>query len=335
MSVTNGSQIGVDTGKVVSIAQQMIEINNRQVGDFSAVEEALKRLGAEWSEPSDVATAAFKCFDQIKTKYFDPTVAERRELAQFLCDAVGIGYENTENQNKKVLEGLFDVGETAPSIDKSNQEVSNNTISNTTSTNVEEVNNRLDSVEMICNKFVDANKDNVDDGDFIFSGCVLTTVVNLMRRKQAVNNEPITITKEDVINLGYAKWENRLDSEFYRGKSAYTALNMQWGDYGSQGLCEQLGFDMESKTANITEELLIEKLNSHPEGILLYSKGKQDHAILVTEYKNGDFYVVDPNDGGTPVKFSECDACASEWGSFKNYSFQQILGNAYRISWLN
>ncbi len=116
MSVTNGSQIGIDTGKVVAVAQQMIEINNRLISDFSAVEEALKRLGAEWSEPSDVAAAAFKCFDEIKTKYFDPTVAERCELAQFLCDAVGIGYENTENQNKKVLEGLFDVGETSPSI---------------------------------------------------------------------------------------------------------------------------------------------------------------------------------------------------------------------------
>lgn len=321
----------IDTSKVKAIAGEMIDINNCYKDDFSAVEQAINRLKTDWQQPQKVSSAAFACFDEIKAKFFEPSITERRELAQFLCDAVGIGYEEAENTNKKILEGLFDVVGTVSSIIGSNQQDSNNT----TVSNNEEIKNRLDSVEMFHNKFVDINTDGVADGDFISLGCVLTTSVNLMRRKQAVNNEPITITKKDVINLGYARWDDSLDSGYYKGKSAYIARNMQWGDNGSQGLCEQLGFDMESKSGNITESLLIEKLNSHPEGILLYSKGSQSHAILVTEYKNGDFYVVDPNDGGTPVKFSECNACASNYGVFYNYSFQQVLDNAFRISWLN
>lgn len=320
----------IDTAKVKTIAGEMIAINNRYSEDFSAVEQAIDRLKNDWQQPQKVSSAAFACFDEIKAKFFEPSISESREMAQYLCDAVGIGYEEAENANKKLLEGLFDVVGIASQIVESTQQDSNST----TISNNEEIRNRLDSVKMLRNKFVDENRDGVADGDFISQGCVLTTSVNLMRRKQAVNNETITITKQDVIDLGYAKWDT-IDSGYYEGKTAYIARNMQWGDNGSRGLCEQLGFDMESRTGTITESLLIEKLNSHPEGILLYSQGSGDHAILVTEYRDGDFYVVDPNDGGAPVKFSECNACASSYGTFKNMSFQQVLGNAYRISWLN
>lgn len=322
----------IDTAKVKTIAGEMIAINNRYNEDFSVVEQAINRLKNDWQQPQKVSSAAFACFDEIKTKFFEPSISESREMAQYLCDAVGIGYEEAENANKKLLEGLFDVVGSASSIVELTQQDSNST----TISNNEETKNRLDSIEMLCNKFVDNNHDGVADGDYISRGCVLTTSVNLMRRKQAVNNEPITITKQDVIDLGYTTW-GEIDGGYYNGKTAYKARNMQWGDNGSRGLCEQLGFDMESRTGTgtITESLLIEKLNSHPEGVLLYSKGSDDHAILVTEYRDGDFYVIDPNDGGAPVKFSECNACTSEYGAFKNMSFQQVLDNAGRISWLN
>ena len=100
----------IDTSKVKTIASEMIDINNRYKDDFSEVEQAINRLKTDWQQPQKVSSAAFACFDEIKTKFFEPSITERRELAQFLCDAVGIGYEEVENTNKKLLEGLFDVG---------------------------------------------------------------------------------------------------------------------------------------------------------------------------------------------------------------------------------
>ncbi len=101
----------IDTSKVKAIASEMIDINNRYRDDFSAVEQAINRLRTDWQQPQKVSSAAFACFDEIKAKFFEPSITERRELAQFLCDAVGIGYEEAENTNKKILEGLFEVVE--------------------------------------------------------------------------------------------------------------------------------------------------------------------------------------------------------------------------------
>lgn len=106
----------IDTSKVKVIAGEMIDINNRYKDDFSAVEQAINRLRTDWQQPQKVSSAAFACFDEIKAKFFEPSITERRELAQFLCDAVGIGYEEAENTNKKILEDLFDVIATIPSI---------------------------------------------------------------------------------------------------------------------------------------------------------------------------------------------------------------------------
>ncbi len=99
----------IDTSKVKTIASEMIDINNRYRDDFSAVEQAINRLKTDWKQPQKVSSAAFSCFDEIKAKFFEPSVTERRELAQFLCDAVGIGYEEAENTNKSLLEQLFNV----------------------------------------------------------------------------------------------------------------------------------------------------------------------------------------------------------------------------------
>lgn len=119
----------IDTSKVKSIASEMIDINNRYKDDFSAVEQAINRLKNDWQQPQKVPSAAFACFDEIKAKYFDSAIQERQELAQYLCDAVGIGYEEVEKTNKKLLEGLFDVVATIPSIIGGNN-------TNTTSTEI-------------------------------------------------------------------------------------------------------------------------------------------------------------------------------------------------------
>lgn len=100
----------IDTSKVKTIASKMIDINNRCKDDFSAVEQAINRLKNDWQQPQKVASSAFACFDEIKSKFFEPTNTERRELAQYLCEAVGVGYEEVENTNKNLLEQLFEVG---------------------------------------------------------------------------------------------------------------------------------------------------------------------------------------------------------------------------------
>lgn len=106
---TVNKTIGIDTSRVVEIASKIISLNNRCRDDFSAVEQAINRLRTDWQQPQKVSTAAFACFEEIKSKYFDSAIKERQELAQYLCDAVGIGYEEAENTNKKLLEGLFEV----------------------------------------------------------------------------------------------------------------------------------------------------------------------------------------------------------------------------------
>lgn len=98
----------IDTAKVKSIAGEMIRINNQCRDDFSAVEQVVKRLKADWQQPQSIASSAFACFDEIKSKYFEAATKDRQELAQYLCDAVGIGYEEIETTNKSLLEGLFD-----------------------------------------------------------------------------------------------------------------------------------------------------------------------------------------------------------------------------------
>lgn len=121
--------LNIDTSKVKAIAGEMIDINNRYKDDFSAVVQAVNRLKSDWQQPQKVASAAFACFDEIKSKYFEPSIEERRQLAQYLCDAVGIGYEEVEKTNRGLLEQLFDVVGAVSSI------VSG--INNTTSTSTE------------------------------------------------------------------------------------------------------------------------------------------------------------------------------------------------------
>lgn len=127
---TVNKTIGIDTSRVVEIASKIISLNNRCRDDFSAVEQAINRLRTDWQQPQKVSTAAFACFEEIKSKYFDSAIQERQELTQYLCDAVGIGYEEAENTNKKLLEGLFEVGSVAASTVISANKTGVSTVSN-------------------------------------------------------------------------------------------------------------------------------------------------------------------------------------------------------------
>lgn len=144
----------IDTSKVKAIASEIIDINNRYKDDFSAVEQAINRLRTDWQQPQKVSSASFACFDEIKSKYFDSAIGERQELAQYLCGAVGIGYEEVENTNKKILEDLFDVATTISSIARGTN-IINSTTTETVSSQehvnqtitVDEFNKRVEQVK--------------------------------------------------------------------------------------------------------------------------------------------------------------------------------------------
>lgn len=47
-------------------------------------------------------------------------------------------------------------------------------------------------------------------------------------------------------------------------------------------------------TGDDNAEFLIELLNAHPEGIVIYRSGKNPHAVLLTDYTDGEFICADP-----------------------------------------
>ncbi len=53
-------------------------------------------------------------------------------------------------------------------------------------------------------------------------------------------------------------------------------------------------------TGSSNTEVLINLLNNHPEGIVIYRSGANQHAVLLTDYTNGTFYCADPY-GGKPT----------------------------------
>lgn len=278
----------IDTSKVKSIASEMIDINNRFKDDFSAVEQAIKRLKNDWQQPQKVSTAAFACFDEIKAKYFDSSVKERKELAEYLCDAVGIGYEETEKTNKNLLEDLFNIsGKVDGSVDAYNE-------SNYTNSNLQKINS-ADVAEF--------NNYYKSENGHIKNGCLITSVSNLYRRKQALYNVPQTewITKQKVY-----KYNNNQATYFSNT---------------SKVLFEKTGYEMDYKETKggLTMETLKELLKDRPEGVCVYSKGDDiPHAILITSVENGNIKVVDPSDGGNPKFFNESSAV--KYMSYDNQS---------------
>ena len=189
--------IGIDTSRVVEIASEIIQINNRYQNDFSVVEQAINRLKNDWQQPQKVSSAAFACFDEIKSKYFDSAIGERQELARYLCDIVGIGYEEVENTNKKLLEGLFDAGGVATSTAISVNNIGTSTVhsENYTSVDVEKYSELASNAEdaRLCsrvNKLFD--KENPTKNDFLAA---------IQSDDYFSDKDPIKHIKEDQIKV--------------------------------------------------------------------------------------------------------------------------------------
>lgn len=298
----------IDTSKVKAIAGEMIDINNRYKDDFSAVEQAINRLRTDWQQQQKVSTAAFACFDEIKAKFFEPSITERREIAQFLCDAVGIGYEEAENTNKRLLEGLFDVV--------------GNVIANTNSSRGTNYSNS-DIQRINTEGIAEFNSSYKTKEGYISSGCLITSVANLYRRKQALYNVPQTewVTKQKV-------YEYNNNSAYYSGST-------------SNVLLEKTGYKMvcEETKDGLTIEKLKELLENRPEGVCVFANGDDiTHAILITSIENGNIKVVDPSDGGNPIFFNESSAvrykCSNGDSIFYSWSANKLLSNITSVRYI-
>ncbi len=305
----------IDTSKVKAIASEMIDINNRYNDDYSAVEQAINRLKSDWQQPQKVASAAFACFDEIKAKFFEPSITERRELAQFLCDAVGIGYEEAEKTNKNLLEQLFD-----SIVDNSNTVISAtvnviNTINQNSSSNKTA---DMDNAGIIYN-----NKDKTDDF-YLSGGCVITSITNMYRRQQAFDGKEITITKKDIYKANGSKvsmgW-----------RTTASVLEDKYGYYFDN-------IDGKVNGGNITISDIDRLISENPSGVMLYA-GKSgsledQHAILLTSGSNGNYMVVDPIDGGKPIPYEECTTFKKGVPSWKGKSIEEVLNNCFLVAFI-
>lgn len=308
--------INIDTAKVKSIAGEIVKINNRCRDDFSAVEQAVNRLKDDWQQPQNVASSAFACFDEIKAKYFEATVQERQGLAQYLCDAVGLKYEEVEKGNKSILEGLFDIISDKSTVVSGDRSADSN---DNTKANVydEEIQNRMDSAGTIY------NNSRIPDGDYIENGCIITSITNMYRRQQVLDGKEATVTKKDVKRLNGGN------------------VSMSWSNTSS-AMEKEYGYRFDNingklEGGNITISDIDRLLIENPSGVLLYAGNKgsnNQHAILLTSGSNGKYMVVDPIKGGNPIPYEECYTYKSGVTSWRGKSIEEVLNICFLVAYI-
>lgn len=123
--------------------------------------------------------------------------------------------------------------------------------------------------------------DLTDDAGFYFKQsrggtCTLASAAMMLRRRAYFDGLD---SWDDVTenSIKSTAWSNGLSHSF-----TYNAMHVGYATLPS------------GRTAKT--EALIEILKEHPEGIVLYDRS-QPHAVLLTDYTNGEFYCSDPSKG--------------------------------------
>lgn len=106
------------------------------------------------------------------------------------------------------------------------------------------------------------------------STCTLASAAMMMRRRAYLD--------------GVEDWASITEGSLRRVAWSYVGLSHE---FTMQGITVQHG-DFESDTS--VENQLMELLKQHPEGIVVYDR-RVPHAILVTDYTDGQFYCSDPS----------------------------------------
>ncbi len=103
--------------------------------------------------------------------------------------------------------------------------------------------------------------------------CTLTSAAMMLRRRAYLDgmNDWVDVTENSVRSTA---WSGGLSHSF-----TYKSM--------------QVGYNTLPSNKSEKTEVLIQLLNEHPEGIVLYDRS-QPHAVLLTDYTNGVFYCSDP-----------------------------------------
>lgn len=155
-----------------------------------------------------------------------------------------------------------------------------------------------------------ATIEQINDGEVFLkqssSGyCTLTSATMMLRRYAYLRDD------ED--------WENITESSTADVAWLYgTGLYHNFQYPASGGTIEVSSSSLPGNSDNIP--ILIDLLNAHPEGIVLYDSSAP-HAVLLTDYTDGVFYCADPA-GGYPsgrIPLSECYAVRADTASYYWY----------------
>ena len=177
---------------------------------------------------------------------------------------------------------------------------------------------RMNAIQLIRNN----ESDNAPG--FVKDGCIVTAMANLYRRKLAYENRTDDVDRETfrVFNnsIGEMRWE-----------LADTRMKQNFG-YG-------IAYEGGPKDLNSINQLLSE----HPEGIMVFSQGRENpskpsenycHAILIVGQENGRYKVVDPIDGA--IKYWEdCYSVSSPHGTFPGWTIENFLQNTNRLAYIS
>lgn len=137
-------------------------------------------------------------------------------------------------------------------------------------------------------------------GDGICTSCATVT---LLRRKQFLDGKELTFNIGDV-RMSYGGKRADIDKGIYT--PGFSWDNRTWTDEYTVQNGSNSSYKTKEDTSKLSSNSLtaaqnrvIELLKSHPEGVVLYNKAKASdgkyywHAIVVTDYTNGQFYAID------------------------------------------
>lgn len=96
--------ITVDTTAVTGTATNLQRLNRELRDNFSGVARAVTRLDGGWD--GQAAAKAIRRFSDMQQRLTENRYQALDNYARFLCQQVGVGYEETEGANKSLADAF-------------------------------------------------------------------------------------------------------------------------------------------------------------------------------------------------------------------------------------
>lgn len=154
---------------------------------------------------------------------------------------------------------------------------------------------------------------------YIYDGCYITAVTNMLRRRQVIDGGSASITKYDL---------QVANSSSEKPSSVKDFKQIKW-PVGGYSITE---------TNDYSKSNIITLLNNHPEGIMITAiNGGIKHAIILTSYNSSTevFYAVDPVNGGTPIPIGSCYSATNDKKSVKLLTIDDWIRCLTHIYFIN